>query len=1024
MANGHITEIAMVLQTETMALVPDNAVDPVVFKKPFGETSTPIGSRIKISEHSVEIGQLNGESAAVLFEVEISGFQVILESGTSPHADYDGRKNLKTVKIFADTLIIKSPFRLPQTNVVIFARIIKFINDGRIESTPPANTVVPAPANNGTPSGGSPGLSAGDITCLAGSIDISLSTIPKVLLANGANGQPGGAGTPPAPGTPMPPVGIKEVYDGKVFVEHNDPNLGHCGVPVPADDPNMPYAIVYFETRHFGVGQVTVGQKQFPGDGIPGVPGGLPGQGGNGGAIKINKEELSPIVDNSGGLPGTPYIDVLTPGPVGTPNPSYHVYCGAGWVENHSERHDAVPGPPAQTPHNIAGPPGSLIVVNDELAWVHPRGFSWLLIHGEDLFFSRMLPEANDIFSTCANTITRFLELYPNGEYAGELSNLLRRSRHRLAQLALGMDYFGKPLGWIPLLSLEVSLSAYREEKSRVANAKYLSYWLGETIERADKRAATLHLLLDDSNKKLKEFKANVNNIRLVKIPLAQHRLAEISALQELVYQQLLLREQALKALAEHNAEQMERAERARQHLHIVAVVLTLIPVIQPAGAMMGAAIEGMADNKDILSIVKNVGAAYLSGAEGLKGLNDLVNGIDGLDFSTLDSIEKTINEVPAGANESRGRKIVKAAAEVYDKATEFLEEKSKSTVSTDLAAKLLAQYEAADPEFQQYSANARALLLAKQEVFAAFQDLQQFAIDSVQAISEHVRQVDLAVTALREAEGGHNSAVLTAIREAEISADRRLRYYLYLVALAYEYRLLKPYTEPLLVELHYEELVSSARANNIPLTLEKIETLMEAYDNILANITESIVHRYLEEQHPIEHSQSKVIALTTDECVRLGRGESIVLNPVLRPEFQGLSIEELRLLRVDIPANSMVVQNPPVNAIDVLVRHSGVSRITSKGTRYGFRHIGYDGKKLMTWRTTVYLATGATEPQADSEAEKSLFATVLKIDDDNLNLFAAPGLDADLVLSIEPSENHISISQLYLRLSYTFCES
>jgi hypothetical protein len=75
-----------------------------------------------------------------------------------------------------------------------------------------------------------------------------------------------------------------------------------------------------------------------------------------------------------------------------------------------------------------------------------------------------------------------------------EMSNLL----HRLGN---NLDYFGNPVGWVPMLSFEVNTSAFENEIPHALRVMYLNYWLGNkaaTIEENIDAMKELRLQLRD----------------------------------------------------------------------------------------------------------------------------------------------------------------------------------------------------------------------------------------------------------------------------------------------------------------------------------------------------------------------------------------------------------------------------------------------------------------------------------------------------------------------------------------------
>ncbi len=73
-----------------------------------------------------------------LGEIEIAGKTLVTESGheNGIYDDYHGKKTLSSMTLYAETVIIRDPWHLPQTNVSIHARTLRFEGDGWIDTVP------------------------------------------------------------------------------------------------------------------------------------------------------------------------------------------------------------------------------------------------------------------------------------------------------------------------------------------------------------------------------------------------------------------------------------------------------------------------------------------------------------------------------------------------------------------------------------------------------------------------------------------------------------------------------------------------------------------------------------------------------------------------------------------------------------------------------------------------------------------------------------------------------------------------
>jgi len=88
--------------------------------------------------------------------VTVSGRKLVFEQG-HPNGlyDYDGNDSIKNLTLYADSVIIRSPLRLPQTNVTIYARELRYedkagtTDKAYLSTTPNRITTLPAQFANG-----------------------------------------------------------------------------------------------------------------------------------------------------------------------------------------------------------------------------------------------------------------------------------------------------------------------------------------------------------------------------------------------------------------------------------------------------------------------------------------------------------------------------------------------------------------------------------------------------------------------------------------------------------------------------------------------------------------------------------------------------------------------------------------------------------------------------------------------------------------------------------------------------------
>jgi hypothetical protein len=181
------------------------------------------------------------------------------------------------------------------------------------------------------------------------------------------------------------------------------------------------------------------------------------------------------------------------------------------------------------------------------------------------------------------------------------------------------------------------------------------------------------------------------------------------------------------------------------------------------------------------------------------------------------------------------------------------------------------------------------------------------------------------------------DSEIRGYITDMRRDAVHRLTYFHYVIAKAYEYRLLSPHEEPLLLQPIYDRMEAIARTDKLTLTRTDIGALMEAYHSQLKSMTAKILAKF--ESQPLESEIKRTFVLTDDEIDTINRGQDISINLARRAEFDVAKEGGNRRI-VNIEVSNMSCDSESGN-VDIFVQHSGYSILTNNTNIYRFEHIG-----------------------------------------------------------------------------------
>jgi len=541
--------------------------------------------------------------------VSISGKEVVFEAGHANrlYDNYHDNDDIGKMNIYAETVIIRSPLRLPQTEITVYARELRFEDKEEkafVSTVPRSLTTRPNQFQKG-----SDGLKAGNITLYVESVDLGNSEkrneerftltelmevikiigvlaavdIPNIqkcrFFLAGGSGQPAGLGQDGTKGTSMAFKTVSS-YTGVVYEVYK--NQVGCDAG-----------------RYFGCGVCGwhptsyYGTKTWPGNGGNAIPGGKPGNGGNGGIFYSSAVIDSSYIYQIGGQSGEKASDTKG-GAAGEP-------VNAVWIENHTNdckgnhsyggvsRHTSAPGSDAPAPSADIpkGTDGTASVSLSSTAWLHPAVLKQVIAYTDDLYLNGHLDEVEAILND-------YLGLLDNYKASNEWDALSEERKLDFSQMYAEMqillnrignhlDYFGNPAGWVPMLSFEVNKEAFESEIDQAVRVLYLSYWMSNKASDIQQKIDALKSAKDKTEKEIGDLEIRYDNA-IGLIPDLEVKAAEISDRTASLQNQLQEMESRLISQAE-NADKVPVWKKVAK---IAGAVCTVCPVGQPVVGAVG----------------------------------------------------------------------------------------------------------------------------------------------------------------------------------------------------------------------------------------------------------------------------------------------------------------------------------------------------------------------------------------------------------------------------------------------------
>jgi hypothetical protein len=163
------------------------------------------------------------------------------------------------------------------------------------------------------------------------------------------------------------------------------------------------------------------------------------------------------------------------------------------------------------------------------------------------------------------------------------------------------------------------------------------------------------------------------------------------------------------------------------------------------------------------------------------------------------------------------------------------------------------------DPNYQKFVQEAAAMSVKETALINLLNGTNQRILGLTDALNKQLSTLSDYSSELRSVLPGFDNEIRGRIADMRRSAVQRLNYYHYLLAKAYEYQLLKPYNESLLLQPVYDRMEALAKTDQLALTQSDVKTLMEPYYSQLKSMAQKILAEF--ESQPLEAKRPNILA-------------------------------------------------------------------------------------------------------------------------------------------------------------------
>jgi hypothetical protein len=927
--------------------------------------------------------------------------------------------DIKDLTIHADRVIIRSRLNLPMTHVTIRARRLEFDDTGNtaqwsaIDTTPESRSKAAARTPKALR-----GRSGGALDLYIKEVDFGATGRAR-LITVGGKGEAAGEGMPGSPGP---------------------------DIPLVTGWRNHPRATNYDKITHWRQfkGDQEVfweGTYALPNNGGDAEPAGNPGDGGDAGLIL----STIPIPDDAvlmtggdpgdmgaiaqGGPPGRPVQWVIGrqkflgyTQPIGEKGGSAakaeystvytYEYEGFRFAQ---PGHDAYPrGPGSQ------GASGKPSQVDAKIpAWLSPELASAVLVFVKDLYLHNNGDEAVKWLDNYSPQLEEAISV-PDPD--PRLVSFAQEYAAYRYQISANRDFFGNVAGWVPNLSLEANLRAYKNEIDNALRVFYLKRLFDARKMDRVKQIAVLEETIKVLTSEITDAKRGIIDTLQI-MPKLQYEIQAVAREESRIQDDIASLDQQLQTRAHSRIQDLSKGAFWKKAARVLSMACKVVPVYQPVLGVVGQGLS-MVSNIDTNTPLQTIAgmadvAAQFNAtalADSKKSLDDFASKLDPKNTAGTMDYVKHLAEV--------GSKLAPAVSQIGH----ILQQ--RQVPATELDAEL-ALIRATSPEYVQLTARVADLSRRKAELAQHISDsTSQIASLSKNLLTSLLARDDLSKASRSQSAILDHRAVQCIDALDQQARERHIRYQYY-TARSYEYRFLQTYPVDYnlgTVGLKVEEILKSPEH---PAGVDDYTALRPVYDTSIRNALDH-AFQILNQKPPKLTSDGLQFDLTDDERSVLNRDGSVRIR-IRDKIWLPLKQENCRIAGLVVSKIQCTIPKPlpRVASLAITVKHSGRSYVRTGDTTYAFDHRNSGDYPSFSWGATIDALTNEIKPYIVSNTWILEVLTTLGFSlEDARNstnpfvLLVRPGADAELTISrdsITRGTDNITIDNLVFSMSVDF---
>lgn len=716
---------------------------------------------------------------------------------------------------------------------------------------------------------------------------------------------------------------------------------------------------------------------------------GIPGNGGNGGVLSapINIDGYGDFARGSAGV----QFDTLIPPSV--------IGAGQAGVNGHFER------------------------ITDRYSWVHPYYIAAVIRHLNDAYL-------NDYFSFSKSTANDYYNLINEFEASDEWEDLdgalkmeLQDQTFELQSLLYrlndGLDYFGNPTGWTPMLSFEVYFNIFDDEIDRSMPTLYLNYWLQNVEQSLANKVEAARVAAEQTEDDIEAEQDRID-VLTEDIPRLEGRIEVLKGQIEETTTRFEQLKAQLMAKAKHNVKKKNRLNKA---FGIATGVLNCIPVygqIASAALTIGGSYFGLVDTYGYGSALSSTYQSFLD-----VGYS-----------SELTKLKQAIDSTGMGNQiQQNYSKYQKNVTSLISSINTLQKAFSESSAPNDQVKAEYTKLCSQSVEFKKLEAELTSLKQSCVEIKAVCDQTMYDIFTLTSEVSNDMVTLDALRGDVFQGNSKRDLQAMQCVEKMRQRAMNRLIKYHYYMRKAYEYRMLSPYQGDFSLETMYdriETLLSQAfDSSSSEMTVEAHNTICSLFREEVSGIVEDVIEELTHNAH--ENTASITIALPHEVLDKINANEEYTLNMfdlgLFSPDEENIRIVDFNVQYIEAHTEG---NTGMTTYMDINLVHSGMSNFRKDGEVYWFNHISKSNENPHpnAWRIRYNPTTQETTIVGPSFATESLLYTVLNMSGNatvnNVMLFSRPAAWSDIYVSkkVQTSGNaDVVIDSLVLSLQYDFTD-